>query len=165
MRAWHAHPLPHHTHHTTHITQRPTHITQPTTTGCINNVAQHTCYNPGSMNSPRDALDLINLLCTYNPDMRISAHRALRHRYFNLLKENTNDNVKRTPETIMVQTQPSNLTPVKQASQQSKQENKEPIKNRPVFKKNPNVNKHFSTEDLVACCHICGMGYFLENKN
>lgn len=34
-------------------------------------------------NSSPEAIELINLLCTYDPDNRISAHRALKHRYFN----------------------------------------------------------------------------------
>jgi cathepsin B len=41
----------------------------------------------------------------------------------------------------------------------------ETMSDRICIESQANVNKHFSTEDLVACCHICGMGYFLENKN
>lgn len=52
-------------------------------------------------NFPRDSIDLVNLLCTYDPDMRISAHRALKHRYFNFLRDLANkENDSKTPGEI-----------------------------------------------------------------
>ncbi len=36
--------------------------------------------------SPPDAIDLINQLCVYNPDDRISAAQALQHPYFNAIR-------------------------------------------------------------------------------
>ncbi len=33
-----------------------------------------------------DAADLIYNLCAYDPDQRLSAHRALKHNYFNFIK-------------------------------------------------------------------------------
>lgn len=33
-----------------------------------------------------DAVDLIAILCTYDPDHRVSAHRALKHSYFDIIK-------------------------------------------------------------------------------
>ncbi len=35
---------------------------------------------------PREAIDLIYLLCTYDPEHRINAHKALKHQYFILYK-------------------------------------------------------------------------------
>jgi renal tumor antigen len=37
-------------------------------------------------NFPKEAVDLIYLLCTYDPDHRISAQRAQKHKYFNHLR-------------------------------------------------------------------------------
>ena len=94
-------------------------------------------------NYPRDALELINFLCTYNPDLRITAHRALKHRYFNILRENSRENLKQTPtegalripinqpNLVSIQTQPdTNMN-------MNVSEGVELYK--PVFKKNPNV--------------------------
>lgn len=32
--------------------------------------------------SSAESIHLINLLCTYDPDQRLSAHKALKHEYF-----------------------------------------------------------------------------------
>ena len=43
-------------------------------------------------NSSPETIELINLLCTYDPDNRISAHRALKHRYFNPYRDRPANN-------------------------------------------------------------------------
>lgn len=42
-------------------------------------------------NIHKDAVELVNILCTYDPDDRITAHKALKHNFFNLIKEISNN--------------------------------------------------------------------------
>jgi serine/threonine protein kinase len=93
-------------------------------------------------NSPRDALELIILLCTYNPDLRITAHRALKHRYFNLLREDTRENLElQSQGSSRIALQAAALLPVQQIDPnlQKVQEIQEMYK--PLYKKNSNVSK------------------------
>ena len=90
-------------------------------------------------NSPRDAIELIILLCTYNPDLRITAHRALKHRYFNLLREDTRENLD-TQGSSRIALQAATILPVQQIEPNvNLQEFQDMYK--PIYKKNPNVSK------------------------
>ncbi|CAF0918078.1 unnamed protein product [Brachionus calyciflorus] len=42
---------------------------------------------------PPDGIDLVKLLCTYDPDQRITANRALKHKFFDILIKNEKENV------------------------------------------------------------------------
>ena len=113
-------------------------------------------------NYPREALELINFLCTYNPDLRITAHRALKHRYFNYLREMSRDSLKQTPTegatrvpaippmngVVTVQTQPQ------EGNARNVGDGIELYK--PIYKKNPNVNKLYMyfwlKKNVYNCC-------------
>ena len=88
--------------------------------------------------SSRDAIDLICLLCTYNPDLRITAHRALKHKYFNLLRETSRENLN-TEGSTRIAIQATNMLPVQQVEPALNiQEIQEVYK--PLYKKNPTVS-------------------------
>lgn len=94
-------------------------------------------------NFPSDSVELVKILCTYDPEQRITAHRALKHNFFNIRKENKENEQPDSSEQIKPvnkqQQQNHSIPTVDLNAEMSKNANTEMFK--PVLKR-----KKFETQ-------------------